>query len=66
MAGAPGSIPVPHCPHCDADLPGVALYSWHHGIWLILCIYCTDCLKTIHFQVAPIGIAEEQRIQIPS
>jgi hypothetical protein len=67
MAEPIPSIPAPHCPHCDAELPGVGLFNWQYGIWLILGVYCPDCRKALHFQIAPVGIAaDDSRIQIPS
>lgn len=62
------AIPTPHCPHCDAELPGVGLFNWQSGPWIIFCVYCGDCRKTIHMQIAPLPrVAEEeqQRIAMP-
>jgi hypothetical protein len=43
-------IPVPHCPHCTAELPGIGLCSWSHATWMIFCVYCYayDCQITFH------------------
>jgi hypothetical protein len=53
------TIPLPLCPHCNADLPGVGLFNWQHGIWVIFCVYCPECRRTIHMQVAPVGLPAE-------
>jgi hypothetical protein len=66
MAAEQIEVPIPHCPHCDAELPGIGLYNWSHGIWGIFCVYCPDCLKTIHLQIAPMAVPEDPRVQIPS
>jgi len=47
------AVPTPHCPHCNAELPAIGLYNWMHDAWVILCVYCTDCKKTLHMQVVP-------------
>lgn len=46
-------VPFPHCPHCDFELTAPALFSWQHGAWVIFCIYCPDCLKTIDLHIMP-------------
>jgi hypothetical protein len=55
-------IPLPRCPHCSAELPGVGLFNWQSGVWLIFCVYCPnlDCRKTIHLQIAPMGIPAQE------
>jgi hypothetical protein len=48
-------MPFPRCPHCSAELPGVALYNWQHAAGAILCVYCPDpgCHKVLHLEVVP-------------
>jgi hypothetical protein len=67
-------IPFPHCPHCDGELPAPALFSWQHGTWVILCVFCPECRRTLHLQITPAAIAaavaaggeDPSRITIPS
>ncbi len=67
MADPADVIPIPCCPHCDAEPPGIGLYNWQHGAWVIFCVYCTDCLKIIHLQIGPAIVpAEDPRVHIPS
>jgi hypothetical protein len=47
------AIPFPRCPHCDYELASPALFSWQHGAWVIFCVYCPDCLKTIDLHIMP-------------
>jgi hypothetical protein len=49
----PAVMPAPHCPHCDAELVGMGLFNWQQGNWIILCAYCSDCLKIIHTAILP-------------
>jgi hypothetical protein len=58
--------PIPHCPHCDVELPGLGLFNWAAGVWMILCVYCSHCQKILHMQVLPMVNGEEPRVQIPS
>jgi hypothetical protein len=46
-------IPFPHCPHCDFELATPALFTWEHGAWVIFCIYCPECRKTIDLHIMP-------------
>ena len=50
-------VPFPHCPHCDYELATPALFTWQHGAWVIFCVYCPDCLKTIDLQIMPAAAA---------
>lgn len=62
-------MPLPCCPYCAAEIPGLALFHWQCGPWVIMCCYCPnqECRKCLTFQVVPVGVAgEESRIQVPS
>lgn len=50
-------IKPPHCPHCNAELPTVELFNWIFPPWLILEVHCPSCKKSLHFQIAPVGVA---------
>ena len=50
-------VPFPHCPHCDGELATPALFTWQHGAWVIFCVYCPECLKTIDLQIMPAAAA---------
>lgn len=49
----PMEIPLPRCQYCGKDMPGPALFSWEHGAWVIFCVYCPHCRKTLHLHILP-------------
>jgi hypothetical protein len=72
MSTSPDSIqkqaPVPHCPHCDTEFAGMGMYTWTPVGWLLVGLYCPECLKTLHFSSIPFapGNDEPSRIPMPS
>jgi hypothetical protein len=59
--------PIPKCPHCEAELPGVGIFNWQAGAVMIISVYCGACLKVLHMSVVPVMEQQEPpRVQIPS
>jgi hypothetical protein len=60
------AVPLPCCPHCGAELPGLGLFNWNAGSWMILAVYCSSsiCRKILNMQVLP--MVEEQRVIPPN
>jgi hypothetical protein len=56
----PPTIPPPKCPYCDAQMPGIQLYSWIAAPWLIIGAYCQACRALLHTQIVPVAVAEQQ------
>lgn len=58
--------PIPCCPYCEEEMPGLGLFNWQAGVWMILSVYCPACRRVLHMQVLPMVAGEEPRVQIPS
>jgi hypothetical protein len=51
-------MPVPDCWYCDAEMPGIAMYNWQNGPWLILCLYYIECTALFDYAVRDRGRAK--------
>lgn len=61
--------PLPTCPHCKAELPTLALFSWQMPSWVIMSVYCPnqECRAVLYTQVLPLDMQPEaSRIEMPS
>jgi hypothetical protein len=51
----PAAPIIPHCPHCDAEMVSLGLFSWQAGPWMLIAIHCPSCRKVLQIQPAPAG-----------
>jgi hypothetical protein len=62
---APATPVIPHCPHCNSEMPALGLFNWQAGAYIILSLFCSTCKKVLHLQVVPV-MPDESRVHLPS